>query len=60
MKKEALDHFIPSSKNPGDFEECQMFLPEPGYEHMGAAQRNLDQKKLKEWEATYGKPQEAR
>lgn len=55
IKHEALEHFIPTGE-PGAFDECKMFLPIEGYEHMGAAQRNLDAKKLKEWEAAYGKP----
>lgn len=56
VKHEALEHFIPTAEEYGAYDECKMFLPIEGYEHMGAAQRNLDAKKLKEWEAAYGKP----
>lgn len=53
VKHKALEHFIPSGKD-GEFDECSMFLPEQGFEHMGAAQRNLDARKLAEWEKLYG------
>jgi len=50
VKWEALEHFIPTSKDGLGCEQCKMFRPKEGVEEV------LDvADKLREWESVYGK-----
>lgn len=52
-KWEALEHFIPTTKNGIGCEQCKMFVPKSGVEVV------VDKTDaLKEWESLYGRRQE--